>query len=184
MNEEELMKIKFVNIEYDSFFIKLGNLFDKYDDVSVSIIYKDLGDRFYKTLDDCHGAPKGKIINMLTRERIDSHAGHKLMLLFPALKLLPNEEILNQTLKHFMLLHKLKCYETDLENQVKGLTSDNVFNRELLGLGEFRTMVAESERELDTKYQRLRFRPANDNESMGLAVLGDQPKPWRAVLVR
>jgi hypothetical protein len=60
-----------------------------------------------------------------------------------------------------------------------GLVDDAAWNAKLRGMHEFRDMVAESEKELDADYQRLRFRP--DDDSLGGRLLEGHPAPMLAL---
>lgn len=165
-NHEEVVGLNFVNQQYVEFFRGLAVLLLELDHVSVNDLYARLGDFFFDVLNETHGEPE-----IRAGSPPSPTGGRRLRILFPAIKLQPNLPELGQTLRHLVLLHRLKRHEAELEAIVGLVTDEEVWQARIRGLQEFRAMVEQSEKELDAIYQRLRFRPANDNMPFGSRVL-------------
>ena len=174
-HHDEIASINFAATEYRMFFKGLERLLLEFDNASVSDVYLELGDEFYKVLVETHGAGLRRSGGLEPTEET-------LKWLFPAIRLQPSLVELAQTLHHFILLHRRKQYEAELEAKVGLVADDGAWEAQLRGLQEFRMMVAQSEKELDQVYQRLRFRPANENLSLGTAVLADGNRDWKQLL--
>jgi DNA primase len=175
---EIIASIEFEDPRFMRFFGSLGKLLLDFGDVAVGDVYRELGEEFYEVLSETHGIPRrGR------GRRPEPSKGEQLRLLFPAIRLQPSLEELAQTLHYFVLSHRLKRYEAELHGSVGLASDDSVLESRVRGLHEFRDMVTHSEKELDLVYQRLRFRPGNDNNLFGFKVL-EGNMPWRAALRR
>jgi len=173
-HHDDVVSIDFTSHKYRAFFLGLERLLMELEDASVYDVYRELGDAFYEVLREAHGEGLRRPDGLEpTSEALDR--------LFPALKLQPTVAALGQTLRYFLLRRRLRQYEAELDAKI-GLFEDERWADQVRGLQEFRASVLQSERELDIVYQRLRFRPANDN-SLGAAVL-DGERNWRAALRR
>jgi hypothetical protein len=173
--------------EYMMFLSEMDKLLIDSPHASVRDVYLTIDPRFYKLLELVHGMPKGVVMDMhgkIVNIPEGALGGHRLRVIFPAIRLGPSEALLSQTLAHFILLRRLKAFEAEVERDLKSDLPEEAIATKLRALMEFRASVAQSEREVDAGYQAIRFRAANDNEGVGAAVLGDSPRPWREVVRR
>lgn len=161
----------------------LSKLLITYDHLSVDIIYRELTPEYFDVLQEVHGAPAAEVISLQTRRQVGPKVsrGERLRLLLPVLNLQPDEDTLRDTLFYFIELHKHRRSESAMKDGVAASLEAERIGYDLKDLEAQRVLLLESEQRLDRAYERLRFRPANDN-SLGQAILGDSPRPWRIAL--
>ena len=183
-NEEELLDLEFSNSDYTRFFADLHKLLVVHGDLSVALIYGELGEKFYDTISETHGIPSRVVVPIrgaTTKAGFSVSDGGQLRKMLPVIKLQPDYGLLEQTLRHFLLLLRLRRYRSEIRGSLSQL-SDGRFAAMLKDLDEFQASVAESERELDAAYERLRFRSGTHPESLGHQLLQEKPPPWRQAL--
>jgi DNA primase len=157
---EEIVNISFDNNVYHTFVGQLYKLYVEYENLNVATIYEKLDDDLRFVLESVHGeASTSTTMIKNGQERFEhfTKRGHKLRLLFPAIKVEPPAT----TIRDFVIMvieqlhHRIAKNELEIIKQSPDMNPESIYEL-AMSLQEQEARLSKIEREIDEQFQSLR----------------------------